>query len=105
MPPTSPRRLPVLLLLFLASGCAALIFEVTWLQLLQLAIGSSAISVSVLLATYMGGLCLGAIAAPRVVCGLSAPSDRSDGRDAPRGRALAQRDAKGCVNGNKSTDR
>src|SRR5258706_15060998 len=61
----SPRRLPVLLLLFLASGCAALIFEVTWLQLLQLVIGSSAVSVAVLLATYMGGMCLGALAAPR----------------------------------------
>src|SRR5438034_8743263 len=60
-------RFPALLLLFLASGCAALIFEVTWLQLLQLVIGSSAISVGVLLATYMGGMCLGALAAPRVV--------------------------------------
>ena len=54
----------MLLLLFLASGCAALIFEVTWLQLLQLVIGSSAVSVGVLLATYMGGMCLGALAAP-----------------------------------------
>ena len=61
---TSPR-LPALLLLFLASGSAALIFEVTWLQLLQLVIGSSAVSVAVLLATYMGGMCLGALAAPR----------------------------------------
>jgi spermidine synthase len=63
---TAPRRLPALLLLFLASGCAALIFEVTWLQLLQLVIGSSAVSVGVLLATYMGGMCLGALAAPRI---------------------------------------
>ena len=63
---TSSRRLPALLLLFLASGCAALIFEVTWLQLLQLVIGSSAMSVAVLLATYMGGMCLGALAAPRI---------------------------------------
>ena len=72
LPPTRraahlPAPASSLLLLFLASGCAALIFEVTWLQLLQLVIGSSAISVGVLLATYMGGLCLGAIAAPRVV--------------------------------------
>src|SRR2546428_8748148 len=63
---TSSRRLPALLLLFLASGCAALIFEVTWLQLLQLVIGASAVSVAVLLATYMGGMCLGALAAPRI---------------------------------------
>jgi hypothetical protein len=66
VPSTSPYRLHVLLLLFLASGCAALIFEVTWLQLLQLVIGSSAVSIAVLLATYMGGMCLGALAAPRV---------------------------------------
>ena len=59
-------RFPALLLLFLASGCAALIFEVTWLQLLQLVIGSSAVSVGVLLATYMGGMCLGALAVPRI---------------------------------------
>ena len=71
VPSTSPHRLHVLLLLFLASGCAALIFEVTWLQLLQLVIGSSAVSIAVLLATYMGGMCLGALAAP----GSSLPRD------------------------------
>jgi spermidine synthase len=32
--------LPVMLLLFLGSGCAALIYEVVWFQLLQLVIGS-----------------------------------------------------------------
>jgi spermidine synthase len=35
----SRRFLPVLLLLFVGSGCAALIYEVVWLQLLQLVIG------------------------------------------------------------------
>ena len=35
----APRRsLPVLLILFFGSGCAALIYEVVWLQLLQLVI-------------------------------------------------------------------
>jgi len=34
------RHLPVLLLLFLGSGCAALIYEIVWYQLLQLVIGS-----------------------------------------------------------------
>src|SRR4029077_7432577 len=38
----TPRRfLPALLLLFVGSGCAALIYEVVWFQLLQLVIGSS----------------------------------------------------------------
>ena len=33
--PAAPRRLlPVLLVLFVGSGCAALIYEVVWLQLL-----------------------------------------------------------------------
>ena len=36
----TPRRyLPALLLLFVGSGCAALIYEVVWFQLLQLVIG------------------------------------------------------------------
>jgi spermidine synthase len=69
----SSRRFLTLLVLFFASGCAALIFEVTWLQLLQLVIGSSAVSVGVLLATYMGGMCLGALAAPRSVSTLRHP--------------------------------
>src|SRR6266849_4515027 len=63
----SRRLLPVLLLLFVGSGCAALIYEVIWFQLLQLLIGSSAISLGVLLGTYMGGMCLGSLLLPRVV--------------------------------------
>jgi spermidine synthase len=46
-------------LLFAGSGCAALIYQIVWLQLLQLVIGSSAISLGVLLGTFMGGMCLG----------------------------------------------
>jgi spermidine synthase len=58
---------PVLLSLFAASGCAALIYEIVWFQLLQLVIGSSAVSLGTLLATYMGGMCLGSLACSRVV--------------------------------------
>src|SRR5688572_33099872 len=57
----------ILLLLLGASGCAALIYEVVWFQLLQLVIGSSAVSLGLLLAAYMGGLCLGSAALPRLV--------------------------------------
>jgi spermidine synthase len=64
---TSDRWLPALLLLFVGSGCAALIYEVVWLQLLQLSIGSSAISVGVLLGVYMGGLCVGSLLAPKLL--------------------------------------
>jgi spermidine synthase len=62
----SRRFLPLLLLLFAGSGCSALIYEIVWYQLLQLVIGSSAVSLSVLLATFMGGLCLGSLALPRI---------------------------------------
>src|SRR6478735_705481 len=58
--------LPLILLLFFASGCAALIYEVVWYQLLALAIGASAISLGILLATFMGGLCLGSYFLPKL---------------------------------------
>ena len=69
-PPAQPlpsRFLPLLLLLFAGSGCSALIYEIVWYQLLQLVIGSTAISLGVLLATFMGGLCLGSLTLPRIL--------------------------------------
>jgi spermidine synthase len=64
----TPRRfLPGLLLLFVGSGCAALIYEVVWFQLLELVIGASALSLGVLLATFMGGMCLGSLLLARFV--------------------------------------
>src|ERR1700722_11674847 len=63
----SYRYLLPWLLLFAGSGCAALIYEIVWFQLLQLVIGSSAVSLGLLLAAYMGGLCLGSAALPRPV--------------------------------------
>src|SRR5215203_2230897 len=61
------RFMPALLLLFVGSGCAALVYEIVWLQLLQLVIGSSAISLGVLLGTFMGGMCLGSLLLPRYI--------------------------------------
>ena len=61
------RWLPALLLLFIGSGCAALIYEVVWFQLLQLSIGSSAVSLGVLLGIFMGGMCLGSLLLPRYI--------------------------------------
>src|SRR5688572_15783478 len=64
---TAPRRyFPLLLLLFLGSGCAALIYEIAWYHMLALNIGSTAVSLGVLLATYMGGLCIGSAGLSRV---------------------------------------
>src|SRR6202041_1154557 len=64
--PGASRHLGMLLVLFAARGCAALIYEIVWYQLLEFAIGSTAVSLGVLLATFMGGLCLGSFALPRV---------------------------------------
>ncbi len=60
-------RLPLLLILVAASGCAALIYEVVWYQLLPLAIGSTSVSLGILLAAFMGGLCIGSLWLPRVL--------------------------------------
>ena len=60
------RFLPLVLLLFAGSGCSALIYEIVWYQLLQLAIGSTAVSLGIVLATFMGGLCLGSLLIPRM---------------------------------------
>jgi spermidine synthase len=53
--------------LFGGSGCAALIYEIVWFQSLELVIGSSAISLGLLLAVFMGGMSLGALALPRLI--------------------------------------
>ena len=62
-----PLLLIPLLLLFAASGCAALIYEIVWFKLLQLVIGSTGVSIGVLLAAYMGGLFAGSLLYPRFV--------------------------------------
>ena len=64
---SSNKYFPFILLLFFGSGCAALIYEIVWFQLLQLVIGSSAVSLGVLLGTYMGGMCLGSLLLPRII--------------------------------------
>src|SRR5215475_11011244 len=51
---SSGRVLPLLLVMFVGSGCAALIYEVVWFQLLELVIGSSTV-------------CLGSLLFPRIV--------------------------------------
>jgi len=63
----SDRFLPLLILLFVGSGCSALIYEIVWFQLLELVIGSSAVSIGVLLGTFMGGMCFGSLLAPRLI--------------------------------------
>ncbi len=63
----STRLLPLLVFLFVGSGSAALIYEIVWFQMLSLIIGSSSISLGVLLATFMGGMCIGSVGLSYVV--------------------------------------
>jgi len=62
-----PWLLPLMLLLSFGSGVAALIYEIVWFQLLELVIGSTAVSLGILLATFMGGMCLGSLLLPRLI--------------------------------------
>src|SRR5215510_15108283 len=71
----NPRILPLMLLLFVGSGCAALIYEIVWFQVLQLVIGSSAVSLAVLLGTFMGGMCAGSVLLARIVSQARHPLD------------------------------
>lgn len=59
--------LRVAILLFAGSGFSALIYEIVWFERLELVVGSSAISLGILLGTFMGGLCLGSLLLPRFV--------------------------------------
>src|SRR5262245_50452914 len=70
---SSGRVLPLLLLMFVGSGCAALIYEVVWFQLLELVIGSSSVSLGILLGTFMGGMCLGSFLFAKLVSRKSHP--------------------------------
>jgi spermidine synthase len=67
LPTHSERFFPLVLLLFLGSGCAALIYEIVWFQMLQLVLGSSAFSIGVLLGAFMGGKCIGSLLLSRYV--------------------------------------
>jgi spermidine synthase len=55
-----------LLVLFFASGCAALIYETVWFYLVQLVVGASSLSVAVLLCAFMGGMALGSWLLPKL---------------------------------------
>lgn len=63
----SSQFLPFIVILFFGSGCAALIYEVIWLQMLQLVVGLTSLSLGVLLGTFMGGMCLGSLLFPRLI--------------------------------------
>src|SRR3990167_2889687 len=50
----------IIALLFVVSGAAGLMYQVTWLKYLSLFLGNSTYAQTVVLATFMGGLAIGA---------------------------------------------
>lgn len=61
------------ILLYAASGAAALVYQVVWTRLLTLQMGHTAAAVSTVLAAFMGGLAVGAWLAGRFIPRLSRP--------------------------------
>src|SRR3954470_2588649 len=59
----SRRR--VFLLLYAASGAAALVYEIVWTRLLTMQMGHTVAATSTVLAAFMGGLAVGAWIAGR----------------------------------------
>ena len=54
------QRRRLFVLLYAASGAAALVYEVTWTRLLTLQLGHTVAAASTVLAAFMGGLAVGA---------------------------------------------
>src|SRR5690349_4546133 len=73
VPAPAGRAFASILALFVGSGAAALIYQVVWFQILSLVIGSSTVSLGVLLGTFMGGMCLGSLLLPRYVAATHHP--------------------------------
>ena len=72
--PGSPLRAP-LLLLFVLSGAAGLIYEVVWARQLVLVFGNTSQAVSTILTGFFGGLAIGGFFGGRI-------ADRVHGRSA-----------------------
>ena len=70
----SPRwLLPLLLLLFFASGACALVYQVMWLRLLSLVFGVTVYAASTVLAGFMAGLGVGSLVGGRLASRITRP--------------------------------
>ena len=65
VPRLSPPRLAIVYLVFLASGAAGLVYEITWTRALSYVFGTGTYALSAVVVAYMGGLALGARLAGR----------------------------------------
>src|SRR5512147_71257 len=63
----------VVLSCFFLSGASGLILELLWTRMLTLVFGSTALAVSTVLATYMGGLGLGSYLAGKIADRIKQP--------------------------------
>src|SRR5258707_6433387 len=61
LPETMAMRRASLYGLFFLSGASALVYELVWQRLLNLVFGVSTLSVSAVLAAFMGGLAVGGL--------------------------------------------
>ena len=61
------RQFALVAACFLVSGFAALLYETVWLRQFAILLGTSEQALAVVLASYMGGLAIGALVASRVV--------------------------------------
>lgn len=57
---------PILLLVLVLSGCAGLIYQVTWVRLLGLSLGSTSAAVATVISAFFLGLALGSYAVERL---------------------------------------
>jgi spermidine synthase len=71
--PSDAATLPVLVVCFLLSGCAALVYQIVWTREFALVFGTSELAVATVLAAYMGGLALGAWLVERWLPRISRP--------------------------------
>ena len=58
---------PIVLLCFFLSGFSGLLYEVLWLRMLILILGSTTLAVSTVLTSFMGGLALGSFLFSRIM--------------------------------------
>ncbi len=65
--------LPLLLVLFFASGVCALVYQVMWLRMLSLVFGVTVYAASTVLAGFMAGLGAGSLVAGRLASRISRP--------------------------------
>lgn len=62
-----PLEVKMTLLAFAASGAVAMIYEVCWTRALSLVVGSSTYAFTIMLTTFLTGLCLGSLLCARLV--------------------------------------